>query len=77
MPVLPHGGDRSKTCVTVCWKGGLVFWYTKKQPGATLSTPESELGGSVPGIKFGIGIKELTDQLLPEGGPAERIRPDG
>ena len=32
---------------------------------ATLSTPESELGGSIPGIKFGIGIKDLTDQLRP------------
>ena len=29
----------------------------------TLSTPEAELGGSVPGIKFGIGIKELADRL--------------
>ena len=60
------GGDRSRSGVAVFWKGGLVFWYTKRQPPATLSTPESELGGSIPGIKFGIGIKELTDQLLPE-----------
>ena len=57
------GGDRSRTGVTVYWKGGLVFWFTKRQPLTTLSTPESELGGSIPGIKFGIGIKELTDQL--------------
>ena len=31
-----------------------------------MSTPESELGATIPGIKFGIGIKELTDQLLPD-----------
>jgi len=42
------------------WKGGLVFWYTKKRPLVTLSTPESELGGSIAGIKFGIGIKNYT-----------------
>ena len=59
------GGDRSRSGVAVFWKGGLVFWYSKRQPWATLSTPESELGGCVPGIKFGIGIKDLTDQLSP------------
>ena len=30
------GGDRSRTGVVIFWKGGLVFWYTKKQPWATL-----------------------------------------
>ena len=28
-----------------------------------MSTPESELGGAIPGIKFGIGINDLTNQL--------------
>ena len=28
-----------------------------------MSTPESELGAAVPGIKFGIGINDLTNQL--------------
>ena len=30
---------------------------------ATLSTPEAELGGAIPGIKFGIGIKDLVTQI--------------
>ena len=60
------GGDRSRSGVVVMWKGGIVHWYTKRQPLATLSTPESELGATVPGIKFGIGIKDLTDQLVSE-----------
>ena len=60
------GGDRSRSGVAIFWKGGFVFWYSKRQPWATLSTPESELGGCVPGIKFGIGIKDLTDRLSPE-----------
>ena len=58
------GGDRSRSGVVVVWKGGIVHWYTKRQPLATLSAPESELGASIPGIKFGIGIKQLTDQLV-------------
>ena len=57
------------------WKGGLVFWRPKKQPLATLSTPESELGGSIPGIKFGIGIKELTDKLSPPENPSHEVSP--
>ena len=57
--------------MAVCWKGLIVFWHTKRQPLATLSAPESELGASVPGIKFGIGIKELTDQLVSEKGQEE------
>ena len=60
------GGDRSRSGVVILWKGGIVHWYTKRQPLATLSAPESELGASIPGIKFGIGIKELTDQLVSE-----------
>ena len=60
------GGDRSRSGVAIMWKGGTVHWYAKIQPLATLSAPESELGASVPGIKFRIGIKELTDQLAPE-----------
>ena len=53
------------------WKGGLVHWYTKRQPLATLSASEAELGASVPGIKFGIGIKEFTDHLSPDKQPEE------
>ena len=52
--------------MVVFWRGGIAHWYTKRQPLATLNTPESELGATVPGIKFGIGIKQLTDQLVPE-----------
>ena len=48
------GGDRSGSGATVFWRGGLVLWYSKRQPLTTLSTPESELGGAIPGIKFGI-----------------------
>ena len=57
------GGDRSRSGVVVFWMGGIVHWRTKRQPMATLSTPESELGGSIPGIKFGIGIKDLAHQI--------------
>ena len=60
------GGDRSRDGVVIYWRGGLVFWYSKKQHLATLSTPESELGGCIPGIKFGIGINDLRNQLNEE-----------
>ena len=26
------GGDRSRSGVTIFWRGGLVFWYSKRQP---------------------------------------------
>ena len=71
MPVSHPGGDRSRSGVVVIWKGGIVHWYTKRQPLATLSAPESELGASIPGIKFGIGIKQLTDQLVMDDNTTE------
>ena len=67
------GGDRSRSGATVFWRGGLVRWYSKRQPLTTLSTPESELGGAIPGIKFGVGVGGFVRQLLPQRDQPENL----
>ena len=59
-------GDRSRTGVVIFWKGGIIFWHTKRQSMATLSTAEAELGAGVPGLKYGLAIHNFLMDVEPE-----------
>ena len=58
-------GDRSRTGVVIFWKGGTIFWHTKRQGMATLSTAEAELGAGVPGLKYGLAIHNFLMDVEP------------
>ena len=46
------------------WMGSVVHWVCKKQTLATLSSCEAELGASVHGLKIGLGIRSVAEELI-------------
>ena len=59
-------GDRSRTGIMIYWRGNPIFWHSSNQSMATLSTAESEMGATVPGLKYGIAIHDLLMDLEPD-----------
>ena len=57
------GGDRSRTGIVISWMGAVVHWVCKKQTLATLSSCEAELSASVHGLKIGLGIKAVAEEM--------------
>ena len=61
------GGDRSRTGIVIMWMGAVVHWVCKTQTLATLSSCEAELSASVHGIKIGLGIRAVAEELVGRG----------
>ena len=67
------GGERSRQCVIVVWKGATILWEATRQPFTALSTAEAELIGMIHAAQVGecVGpIIELVqeDIVVPSGG---------
>ena len=58
------GGDRPRTGIVIMWMGSVVHWVCKKQTLATLSSCEAELSASVHGLKIGLGIRSVAEELI-------------
>ena len=58
------GGDRSRTGIVILWMGMVVHWMCKKQTLATLSSCEAELSASIHGLKMGLGIRAVAEELI-------------
>ena len=48
----------------ILWMGMVVHWMCKKQTLATLSSCEAELSASVHGLKIGLGIRSVAEELV-------------
>ena len=58
------GGDRSRTGIVILWMGSVVHWVCKKQTLATLSSCEAELSASAHGLKMGLGIRSVAEEMI-------------
>ena len=57
------GGERSRTGVAIAVAGTIVHWCSNKQSLSTVSTCESELSLAVTGVKLGMAIRQVVEQL--------------
>ncbi len=57
-------GDRSRTGIVIRWCGCAIHWVCKKQDLTTLSSCEAELGAFAHGIKVGLGIIAVIEELM-------------
>ena len=57
------GGDRSRTGIVIKWMGAVVHWACKKLALATLSSCEAELSARIHGLKIGLGIRAVAEEL--------------
>ena len=56
--------DRSQTGLVLTWSGAPVAWLSCKQPTASLSTTEAELGSAIDGLTLGNAMVPLVSELL-------------
>ena len=57
-------GDRSRTGVVIKVLGVIVHWCSNKQSITSVSSCESELSSAVTGIKLGLGIRQVVEEML-------------
>jgi len=70
---LAPGGDRSRSGVVVAINGYIVHWVSKRQEISATSSCEAELNASVIGLKIGIGLRALLNELTDEGDAQMRM----
>ena len=57
------GGDRSRTGVVLPVRGSIVHWLSQKQSLTAMSAHEAELEGTVTGVKQGLVIAKILEEL--------------
>ena len=60
------GGERSRQCVIVVWKGSTILWEATRQPFTALSTAEAELIGMVHAAQVGECVGPIIEELVQE-----------
>ena len=58
------GGDRSRSGTVVLVNDSVVHWVSQKQSLVALSSCESELNAAVLGIRVGIGVRNMLEEML-------------
>ena len=57
------GGGRSRTGVVVLFRDAIVHWASQRQTMTSLSSCESEIHGACAGVKLGLGIRQIAEEL--------------
>ena len=60
------GGERSRQCVIVVWKGSTILWEATRQPFTALSTAEAELIGMIHAAQVGECVGPIIEELVQE-----------
>ena len=57
------GGDRSRSGVVVSLNDVVVHWVSQKQQLTSLSSCEAELNAAVIGLRLGIGVQKMVEEI--------------
>ena len=58
------GGDRSRSGIVIAVNGCITHWASNNENLAAMSSCEAELNATLTGVKLGIGIKAIVEELM-------------